>query len=182
MDKVTVLEHGADELPKLWEAPNHSPRVCPMLKLSRPPFLGSHFKNIHPSGKRTVGQRLSNLALTKVYRQTAPAWRGSLFDKLEIKGNQAVVHLPPIPAENLPRAMANAPDNFEIAGADGVFKPAIATISGNAATLTSTDVAQPTAARMGWTETAQPNLTNVSGLPAYPFRSNGPDWHPSKNN
>jgi len=37
-------------------------------------------------------------------------------------------------------------------------------------------VAAPTAVRFGWSETTRPNLVNRAGLPAYPFRSNGPVW------
>jgi sialate O-acetylesterase len=66
-----------------------------------------------------------------------------------------------------------------MAGADGIFQPATATIAGDTVILENKDVPAPTAVRLGWSETAQPNLVNQDGLPAYPFRSNGPDWHPS---
>jgi len=178
VDKVTPLPHAADELPKLWEAQMLATRIN-QVELVPTTDLDSHFSNIHPSGKRTVGQRLSNLALTKVYGQTAQTWQGPLYDKLEIKGGHVVVHFANTGGKLATRD-GQAPAFFEIASADGVFKTATATIAGETVILTSPDVSAPATVRMGWTETAQPNLVNAAGLPAYPFRSNGPDWHPSR--
>jgi len=177
VDKITPLPHGADELPKLWEAQMLATRIN-HVEVVPTTDLDSHFSNIHPAGKRTVGQRLSNLALTKVYGQTTPTWQGPLFDKLEINGSQAVVHFSNTGGK-LSTRDEQPPAFFEIAGTDGVFQPATAAIAGDSVVLSNKDVAAPTSARMGWTETAQPNLVNADGLPAYPFRSNSPDWHPA---
>ncbi len=177
VDKVTPLPHAADELPKLWEAQFLATRL-PNVEIVPTIDLDSNFKNIHPGGKRTVGQRLANLALAKVYGQKAPAWQGPLFDKLEIKDGAAVAHFANTGGKLATRD-GQAPDDFEIAGADGVFQPAMAVIAGDTVTLRNDAVKEPTAVRLGWTETAQPNLVNADGLPAYPFRTNGPDWKPA---
>ena len=59
------------------------------------------------------------------------------------------------------------------------FVAATATIQGETVAVEQPQVPAPTAVRFGWRETAQPNLVNKEGLPAYPFRTNGPDWHPA---
>jgi sialate O-acetylesterase len=177
-DRSALVVHGPDELPKLWEAQMLATRI-PDVEIVPTTDLDSNFSNIHPSGKRTVGQRLTNLALTKAYGQTTPAWEGPLFDKLEIKGAQTVVHFSNTGGKLTTRD-GQPPALFEFAGADGVFHPATGVLSSDAVILTSPDVTTPVTARMGWSETAQPNLVNADGLPAYPFRTNGPDWKPAQ--
>jgi len=178
-DGKTLLEHGSDELPKLWEAQILATRL-PQVEIVPTTDLDSNFKNIHPGGKRVVGQRLANLALTKVYGQKTPAWQGPLFNKWEAKGNQAVVHFSNTGGK-LSTRDGQPPNDFEIAGDDGVFAPATAVIDGDTVVLHNEKVIEPKAVRLGWTETAQPTLVNQDGLPAYPFRTNGPDWQPAKN-
>jgi sialate O-acetylesterase len=178
VDKVTPLPHGPDELPKLWEAQFLATRLR-NVEIVPTTDLDSKFSNIHPNGKREVGQRLTNLALTKVYGQTTPAWQGPVFAGISVHGGTATVAFTNTDGK-LSTRDGQPPAFFEIAGADGAFHPATATISGDTVTLQSSDVPAPVAARMGWTETAQPNLINKDGLPAYPFRSNGPDWTPAR--
>ncbi len=178
IDKVTPLPHGPDELPKLWEAQFLATKI-PHVEIVPTTDLDSNFKNIHPNGKRVVGQRLADLALTQVYGEKTPAWQGPLFATWEAKNGAAVVHFSNTGGK-LSTRDGKAPDDFEIAGADGVFAPATATIDGDSVVLRSAKVADPAAVRLGWFETAQPNLVNADGLPAYPFRTNGPDWTPVK--
>lgn len=61
---------------------------------------------------------------------------------------------------------------FEIAGADGTFVPAEATVDGNTVVVGAKDVASPTQARFGWRNETNPNLVNQAGLPASPFQTN----------
>lgn len=179
-DRSALVVHGPDELPKLWEAQLLATRL-PKVEIVPTTDLDPKFSNIHPSGKRTIGQRLANLALTKVYGQAAPAWQGPLFDKAEMVDKNLVVHFSNTGGK-LSTRDRQAPALFEIAGIDGAYKPAIATITGETVVLHNDEVKAPVMARMGWSETAQPNLVNKDGLPAYPFRTNGPDWKPAKNN
>jgi sialate O-acetylesterase len=60
---------------------------------------------------------------------------------------------------------------FTIAGADGNFVPAQATISGDKVVVSSASVAKPVAVRYGWSSTPDVNLYNKEGLPATPFRT-----------
>jgi len=177
-DGQTIIEHGPDELPKLWEAQFLVTRL-PNVEIVPTTDLDSNFKNIHPGGKRIVGQRLANLALTKIYGQVTPTWQGPLYDKTETKNGQVVVHFSNTGGK-LSTRDGQPPNDFEVAGVDGVFAPATAVIDGDTVVLRSDKVTEPKIVRLGWTETAQPNLVNKDGLPAYPFRTNGPDWQPAK--
>ena len=66
---------------------------------------------------------------------------------------------------------------FTVAGKDGKFVPATATIEGTQVAVSSPEVAAPTAVRFGWDELAMPNLCNKAGLPASPFRTDFVPWH-----
>jgi sialate O-acetylesterase len=64
---------------------------------------------------------------------------------------------------------------FTIAGADGNFVPANAKIDGNSVLVSSPDVHMPVAVRYAFKNNPQGcNLTNDSGLPAIPFRTDAP--------
>ena len=66
------------------------------------------------------------------------------------------------------------PTHFAIAGRDRVFKPAEAAIDGDTLRVYNPEIAAPVAVRFGWTDDAEPNLCNGTGLPASPFRTD--DW------
>jgi sialate O-acetylesterase len=63
---------------------------------------------------------------------------------------------------------------FQVAGDDGKFSPATATIDGNTVVVSSDKVSKPAQAQFGWHKVANPNLSNKEGLPASPFRTK--DW------
>ena len=168
------LPHSAEELPKLWAAQAAALRI-PHTGLVPTTDLVDDVSNIHPAHKREVGERLAALALAETCGRPGPGWEGPAFAKLEISDAQAVVHF-----RNTGGGLASRDGrpltDFEIAGADGVFVPAAAVIRGDTVVVSSSQVAAPAAVRFGWSETARPNLMNRAGLPAYPFRSNGPVW------
>jgi sialate O-acetylesterase len=61
--------------------------------------------------------------------------------------------------------------HFTIAGRDSVFVPAKANIEGSSVVVFSEEVPEPIAVRFGWSNTAEPNLFNMEGLPASSFRT-----------
>ena len=168
------LPHSAEELPKLWEAQAAALRI-PHTGLVPTTDLVDDVGNIHPAHKREVGERLAALALSETYERNGLMWAGPAFAKLEMQAATAVVHF-----RNAGGGLASRDGkpltDFEIAGADGVFAPAGTVIRGDTVVVSSPQVAAPVAVRFGWSETARPNLVNRAGLPAYPFRSNGPVW------
>jgi sialate O-acetylesterase len=62
-------------------------------------------------------------------------------------------------------------EGFAVAGADGKFVWADATIAGDKVIVSSPQVTQPKAVRYGWADNPAANLTNRAALPASPFRT-----------
>ena len=60
---------------------------------------------------------------------------------------------------------------FTIAGKEGDFVEATATIDGKSVLVSSDKIAEPAAVRFGWDQLAEPNLMNAEALPAGPFRT-----------
>jgi sialate O-acetylesterase len=168
------LPHSAEELPKLWEAQAAALGI-PHTGMVPTTDLVDDVSNIHPAHKREVGGRLATLALAGTYGRRGLVWAGPAFARLKIRGAEAVVHFNNA-GGGLGSRGGKPLTDFEIAGADGVFVPAEAVIRGNTVVVSNPKVAAPVAVRLGWSETARPNLMNGAGLPAYPFRSNGPVW------
>ena len=63
---------------------------------------------------------------------------------------------------------------FTIAGADRHFTNATAQIVGTQVLVSSPAVPQPVAVRYGWSNVPDVNFYNQAGLPAAPFRTDGP--------
>jgi sialate O-acetylesterase len=63
---------------------------------------------------------------------------------------------------------------FAIAGEDGKFEWADASIDGDAVVVSSPKVPAPKAVRYGWANNPRCNLYNKEGLPASPFRTDAP--------
>ena len=76
-----------------------------------------------------------------------------------------------VPLSPVQEQVGVGPEWFEIAGADGTFHAATATIEGSTVVVSSASVPLPTLARYAWsTNPLGNNLYNRAGLPASPFR------------
>ncbi|MFT3829104.1 MAG: sialate O-acetylesterase [Opitutaceae bacterium] len=155
--------------PRLWEAQAAAARLLPRSGMIVTTDLVDDLFDIHPRNKKDVGERLARLALAGDYGRTDLATSGPVFDHMEIAGARAILHF--THATGL-RASDDKPLTwFTVAGADGVFWPAIATIESESIAVSSPRVAAPVVVRFAWDEAARPNLTNAAGLPAQPFRT-----------
>lgn len=128
--------------------------------------------NIHPKNKQDVGKRLAAWALAKTYFKEDINYSGPLYRSMEIKGNKIIIHFD-FAKEGLMKK-GDELTYFTIAGDDQKFVPAIAKITDSTVVVHSPKVKRPVAVRMGFTNTAIPNLFNKAGLPASPFRTD--DW------
>ena len=128
--------------------------------------------NIHPKDKINVGKRLAGWALANTYGKENIQYSGPLYRSMEVKGNKAIVYFD-FAKDGLIKK-GNQLTDFMIAGDDQHFIPAKATIKDSTVIVSSPEVQHPTAVRMGFTNTAIPNLFNKAGLPASPFRTD--DW------
>lgn len=122
--------------------------------------------NIHPTNKQEVGRRLALLAQNKgaspIYRQftregnAIRIWFDNAGAALKTRGGGPLT-------------------GFQIAGADGKYAPATATIDGATVLVSSPDVPDPKAVRYAWDYNPDANLVNALGLPASLFRTDEND-------
>lgn len=127
--------------------------------------LGTDNIDVHPPRKREVGVRLARTALGKVYGASVP-FRGPRMVSAEREGNMLRVHTEH--AEGMRLTDERMPAGFEVAGADGVYHPAVALLDGQDILLCSPDVAEPCHARYAWAIFLEPNVVNAAGLPMEP--------------
>jgi sialate O-acetylesterase len=127
--------------------------------------------NVHPKNKEPLGERLTDIALAKVYGRKME-YSGPMFASMKVEGGAVRVKFDH--AVGL-MARGGTVGGFEIAGADQKFVPAEAKIVGDAVVVRSPAVTAPTAVRYAWADYPDTaNLDNGAGLPAAPFRTD--DW------
>lgn len=128
--------------------------------------------NVHPWNKRDPGQRLAKVALAKVYGKPI-AFSGPMYQSMKVEGSS--VRLQFEHAEGLRSSDGGSLKRFAIAGEDHKFVFAEARIDGQDIVVSHPDVPHPIAVRYAWANSPEGcNLTNSSGLPASPFRTD--EW------
>jgi sialate O-acetylesterase len=125
---------------------------------------------VHPRNKQAVGQRLARVALAKVYGRDV-AYSGPRFKDVTIEPGGIRLTFDHVDGE---LKADGSLTGFAIAGADREFVWADARIDGETVWVTSPAVPEPVAVRYAWAENPVANLTDASGLPAVPFRTD--DW------
>ena len=127
--------------------------------------------DIHPFDKKTVGDRLALHALKNDYgKKLVPS--GPLYRSVKFKNNKAYISFSSIGFGLTVRKGDKELNGFLIAGADGEFHNANATISGKQVVVYCNNIKSPAAVRYAWTDvTDNANLYNQEGLPASPFRT-----------
>lgn len=135
--------------------------------------LNDDLKNIHPPFKWEVGRRLELQALANTYRQKNVVFSGPMYKSMKVSGNKIILQFN-YQGSGLVSHDGKPLTDFTIAGQDGKFVPAEATIKGNTVVVSASSVSNPTASRFAWSESAQPNFYNKNGLPAVPFRTDNP--------
>ena len=123
---------------------------------------GGEWNNIHPTDKRTPGERLAALFLEKfTHRQSNQCWAVCK----SVQGRVLTVELT-CPVE----CLRGDADLFEIAGEDGIFHPAQAELDRNRIHLTSDAVSHPVAARYAWVNYGEIHVFSRDGRqPLAPF-------------
>ncbi|HYG76783.1 MAG TPA: sialate O-acetylesterase [Planctomycetota bacterium] len=134
-----------------------------------------NLKDIHPKNKQDVGKRLALCALSKTYGKAVPAISGPLYKSFEVSGNKIKISFDHA-ANGLISRDGKPLTDFIIAGEDQKFVAAKAEIEGNTVVVSAESVAKPAAVRFGWSQLAEPNLSNKEGLPAVCFRTD--KWSP----
>ena len=128
-------------------------------------------KDIHPTRKKPVGERLALAARKLAYGEAIVA-SGPTFRAAVVEGSKVLVSF-----DNVGKGLTlRGPrlTGFAIAGHDEKFVNADATILGDRVVVTSPNVPVPAYVRFGWANYPVVNLWNADGLPASPFRTDPP--------
>lgn len=126
-------------------------------------------KMLHPGNKKEFGERLANLVLAKTYKQNIPVEYPEY--KSHIIENRCVRIQIQHSRSGLYTKDSLAIKGFTIAGADKVFRPAIAKLEGNCIVVSTKDGIEPQSVRYAWEGNPSVNLVNSDGLPLRPFRT-----------
>lgn len=134
--------------------------------------------DIHPKNKIVPARRFLQWALAKEYGKAIEC-EGPIFKEMKIKDGKAIItfrnskglHLGNILPDNSvepagPQEMARY---LHIAGADGVFHPALSRIEGEKLVVWSPEVPKPAKVKYCQEDYCKGNIYNGAGLPAYPF-------------
>jgi sialate O-acetylesterase len=127
--------------------------------------------DVHPRHKAEVADRLLRAVLHHTYGHSAVVPSGPLFRAMTTEGK--ALRLTFDYGEGLHAATGDSIVGFEVAGSDGVYHRATATVGDHATSLlvSADGVAAPVAVRYGWQAYTPANLVNAAGLPASTFRN-----------
>ena len=126
--------------------------------------------DIHPRNKQDVGLRLALAARAIAYGEHDLEYSGPLFR--QATRDAAGLRLWFDHVGGGLEARGGQLEGFQVAGRDGKFVSAQASISGNTVLVSSAAVKHPVGVRYAWAADAQGNLFNDAGLPASPFQTN----------
>lgn len=128
---------------------------------------------IHPPDKTTVANRLSNVALSETYKKERGEVFGPTFTRMKVNGRIARLRFDHV-ADGL-TASTQTLNHFEVAGADHVFYPAEAHITGkDEVAISAQQVDKPVSVRYAFKDWVVGDLYNSVGLPASSFRTD--EW------
>lgn len=129
-------------------------------------------RQIHPSRKREVGERLAAMALNKTYGMSWLPCESPVFRSFERCGRGCIR----LDLDNARDGLNRIRDveGFEVAGRDRVFRPAHLRHNWDKLEIFCDEVDEIVAVRYCFRDWYESRLTDVWGLPLVPFRSD--DW------
>src|SRR5690606_11012703 len=127
--------------------------------------------DIHPSDKKTVGDRLAAMALKRTYRKRLTDM-GPLSKKVSIRGDEIIITFRNVGSGLVSRRADGRVNGFAVCGDDGSFHRADAVIKGKKVIVTSRFVKSPRKVRYAMESSPMfLDLYNKEGFPAVPFRT-----------
>jgi sialate O-acetylesterase len=126
-------------------------------------------KDVHPHNKQALGERLTRIALAKVYDRKIE-YSGPVYESMKINGSNIQLNFSHLGGGLV--AKDGPLKWFTIAGADRKFVAAEARIEGDTIVVSNAQITMPLAVRYAWDNYPEGcNLYNAAGLPAAPFRT-----------
>jgi sialate O-acetylesterase len=156
------------EWAELREAQLMATKILPQVGMAVITDVGEE-RDIHPTKKAPVGERLSLAARALAYNEPL-TYSGPIYRKMVINEDRILLHFDHV-GSGLEVRGSNL-KGFSICGEDRKFYWGIAEIlPGNIISVRSPNVPNPVAVRLGWADYPVVNLWNKEGLPASPFRT-----------
>lgn len=129
-------------------------------------------KDLHPKSKKPLGIRLAQMALNRTYGIDSITYLGPHYHHMATQGKKVTVYFDERTiGSGLSTNDHKEPAFFMLAGTDGIFYDARASIVGKTIEVVSDKVKKPVAVRYAFTNYPVTNLQNNNGIPAVPFRS-----------
>jgi sialate O-acetylesterase len=129
--------------------------------------------DIHPTDKKSVGDRLALAARHVAYGEQELVWSGPMFRSIESRSGRLILEFDHTGSGLVARG--GPLETFAVAGRDGDWRWAQAKIDGDRVIVWSEDVPDPVAVRYAWADNpVGANLYNREGLPASPFEAKLP--------
>ena len=125
--------------------------------------------DIHPRDKQTVGRRLALIAEAKTYDMKDVVYSGPMFESMKIEDGKIRLSFQHVGGGLV--AKGDKLTGFAVAGEDGKYSWAQATIDGDNVVVSSDKVAKPVMVRYAWGNNPECSLYNKADLPASPFRA-----------
>jgi sialate O-acetylesterase len=142
-----------------------------------------HGPSLHPGNKEPAGRRLALWALARDYGRKNLVHCGPLLDQVKIDGGKAILSFKHVGGGLKSASGGRDLQFFEIAGKDGKYVPAEASIDGDTVVVHSDKIPAPVYVRYLHTK-PQPDpevsLLNAEGLPASSFMTD--DFKPPREN
>ncbi len=126
------------------------------------------WRDVHPRAKKPIGDRLALLARLQAYGEENPRLASPLPAETIFSGDTVTVRFQY--ANDGLDGRGDDVVGFELAGSDGVFHVADATVEGATVRVQSKSVAAPMVIRYAWGAFPAYSLFNKGGLPASPFQ------------
>ena len=123
--------------------------------------------DIHPTDKRTVGMRLADQVLDRIYGKFVRPWKTPTVRNSRVEGD--AIRIAFDNAEGLKTRDGQPPTCFEIRDLTGTWMPATVAIEGEEVLVKADGVTMPQGVRFAGHNGSTPNLVNGAGLPAGPF-------------
>jgi len=129
------------------------------------------WNDIHPLGKKVVGERLALAARKLAYGNDKIVYSGPLYKSFVKVADSIMIDFDHIGSGLMVKGGGDL-NYFAIAGQDRKFVWAEAKISNNHIIVWSDEIKDPMYVRYAWADNPEgANLYNIEGLPASPFRT-----------
>jgi sialate O-acetylesterase len=129
------------------------------------------WNDIHPLGKKVVGERLALAARKLAYGNEKIVYSGPVFRSSVQDGDRIIIEFDHIGSGLVVKGGGDL-NQFAIAGADRKFVWAEAIIEDNRVIIRSDEIKSPVFVRYAWADNPDgANLYNIEGLPASPFEA-----------